>query len=25
VQIDPWAERAAGAAAHEYRVLAEVD
>ncbi len=25
VQIDPWAQRAAGAAAHEYRVLAEVD
>jgi len=25
VQIDPWAERAAGTAAHEYRVLAEVD
>ncbi len=25
VQIDPWAERAAGGAAHEYRVLAEVD
>jgi nitrite reductase (NADH) large subunit len=24
VQTDPWAERAAGAAAHEYRVLAEV-
>jgi nitrite reductase (NADH) large subunit len=23
-QIDPWAERAAGSAAHEYRVLAEV-
>src|SRR6266849_2764368 len=25
VQIDPWAQRAAGAAAHEYRVLAEVE
>jgi nitrite reductase (NADH) large subunit len=24
-QNDPWAERAGGAAAHEYRVLAEVD
>jgi len=25
VQIDPWAQRAGGAAAHEYRVLAEVE
>jgi nitrite reductase (NADH) large subunit len=25
VQKDPWAERAAGVAAHEYRALAEVE
>ena len=25
IQIDPWAQRAAGAEAHEYRALAELD
>jgi hypothetical protein len=25
VQSDPWAQRAGGAEAHEYRALAEVD